>query len=311
MNIRTLTLASMLLLLASSLFAQTKSYPKPVVASIPPQSYLLQYRFQKGELLHYKSNSSMTMLSVKGEIQEKVVSKTKSKKHFKVVDVDKNSKIVLEPILDHVIISAQFNKSPPIAYDSSSKSNPPEKYKNVVDSIGTAMVRLKVDEQGTVHDMIPQRKKEGGHTITQTKVETEADKMNQMSQKNFLVKFPTKPVKIGDTWGEILHLNVSTPKSRLLKKPVQLKRKYELKSVKNNIATIALKTYLLTNIRNPHQKVQLIQRTPQGTILFDIKRGILISRKTKIDEKVFGVSGGDSFVHATSTFEETFVKKEN
>ncbi|VAX41027.1 hypothetical protein MNBD_PLANCTO02-2619 [hydrothermal vent metagenome] len=308
MTIRSIFSLGLLLLLSVSLLAQEKTLQKeksqPVVASKPVKKHLLQYRFRAGESLLYQSRFEMTMTTVKGSSSEKVVSKTKMKKHFKVVSVEKDQSIILEPILDHVVMSVKFNETEPITYNSSSQKAPPRKFKHVVESIGIAMVHLKINSQGKLLDVILQKLKKKRPVITKTK----GDRTNQMLQKSFLVKFPDKPVQIGESWKEILQSTVSIKGIRL-QMPVRLKRSYQLKSVENNIATISVKTSLLTVINDSHQRAQLIQRTPRGTILFDIKKGILISRKMKVHKKVFGIAGGNSYMEASSQFEETFVEK--
>ena len=298
-------------LLPHSLWGQSetaaKNSQKPVIAQkpeAPAKGYLLNYRFQKGESLHYQSGFQMKFITAKGRTKETVISKTEMKKHFKVIAAKPDGSVILEPILDHVKMSAKFNETEPITFDSSSKITPPKKYQHVAESVGTAMVHLKINQQGKLLDVIPQKTIKERSVVTLTS----GDRDDQMTQKNFLINFPVQPIKIGGTWTEELNSTVTT-RNRNLKKPVKLQREYRLKSVKKNIALIIVKTSLLTNIRNPQQMVQLIQRTPRGTILFDIKRGILISRKTEIDNQVFGIAGGDSYAKATSSFQEVFVEK--
>jgi hypothetical protein len=92
-----------------------------------------------------------------------------------------------------------------------------------------------------------------------------------------------------------------------LKQPVTMQRSYELVEVANDLATIKLRTVMITPIRDGMILAQLIQMTPEGTIVFDLKNGRMVSRTLTIDKTEVGVIGGNSSMHAKSKREERWI----
>jgi hypothetical protein len=64
--------------------------------------------------------------------------------------------------------------------------------------------------------------------------------------------------------------------------------------VETGIATIAVKTEILTPINDPKIQSQLVQRMQHGEIKFDIDAGRIRSKQMDLDETVIGFSGQNS-----------------
>ena len=120
--------------------------------------------------------------------------------------------------------------------------------------------------------------------------------------RNFLVEFPEDALKVGEGWTETYKVKVQL--SPRLSQNVTMQRSYELAEVKDNLATIKMRTALITPIRDARILAQLIQMTPSATITFDVKRGRLVSRTLTIDKTEYGAVGGNSTMHAKSKREE-------
>ena len=58
-------------------------------------------------------------------------------------------------------------------------------------------------------------------------------------------------------------------------KDVNTRMRYRLEQVKTGVATISVKTQILTPINDPSVRSQLVQRISQGEIRFDIDAGRL------------------------------------
>jgi hypothetical protein len=71
-----------------------------------------------------------------------------------------------------------------------------------------------------------------------------------------------------------------------------------------------MKTQLLTPVRNPKVRSQLIQRLTNGTVKFDIDAGRVISRQTDWDETVIGFEGPDSLMKYLARFTEELLPYE-
>ena len=84
-------------------------------------------------------------------------------------------------------------------------------------------------------------------------------------------------------------------------------RVFELVKVENQIATIRFRTSLRAPMHDPEILRQIVQQTPSGEIVFDLKEGRIISRSLVIDEKVIGAFGGQTLLQAQGEMQERFV----
>ena len=109
---------------------------------------------------------------------------------------------------------------------------------------------------------------------------------------DLLCQLPEQPVSVGSTWKEKFESGVQIDaKSQSLMRPLKMERRFVLKSVEGQIATITMTTACLSPLRDPFQESQVMQRKPGGTVKFDIERGCLIERDLRIDDKAVGFQG--------------------
>ena len=264
------------------------------------KTFQLVYKFETNQTVHYDVVYKMWITTKKGLVAETAVNESKSRKHFRVVSVDSEKNAVIEPFIDRVWMSARFGDNDPVVYDSESDSKPPKQFRSIHQTIGKPLARIKIAPHGEFLKAVPFRNV-AGRFKSQPPSGLAADE----THRSFLVVFPQNPIRVGDTWKDTLDVNVTlSPK---LKRKVTLRRKYQLVSVENNQATISLVTSVLTPVRDPTVSAQLIQRSPEGTIVFDLKRGFIVSRNLTIDKTVIGALGDQSSMRAKSDLSERLV----
>jgi hypothetical protein len=122
------------------------------------------------------------------------------------------------------------------------------------------------------------------------------------SHESYLVKLPEYPVGPGDTWKE--RFEVGARDSDKLPVRVVMQRTYKLAGVENALATIEFRSAILTPIEAPSILAQLIQRETAGTIVFDVERGVVVSREVDVDRTVIGPFGPKSSLQAVSKWRE-------
>ncbi len=252
------------------------------------QKYELHYQFKVGEFVHYRVSDSSSYTTQKESISETAKNQSTAWRQYRVVSVDQSGEAVLELMIDRVRLQTQFDDHPPVVFDSSDPKLQPENFKQILQTVGKPMSRIRVDRYGKlleVHNYFGKQPKQADPTL------------------NFLVVFPQKPLAINETWKQ--NLEVEVPVTKTLKEKVKLLRIYKLESVENDLATITLSTVLVSKIRDPAIKVRLMQQTPSGTIQFDIKRHLLVSRKLQTDDQIIGAFGTGTLVKARSIREET------
>jgi len=265
-------------------------------------TWRLGYKFVPGQIVRLVVTHQMTMTTTKGPTSVTAVNTSTSDKHFRVIRVAPNGNAVLEPMIDRVRMQARIGETDPIKYDSRSSKSPPRPFSGVQETVGKALAQLTVTPSGELLSskvLLPKR-------ITSAVTARQVPATDDVSSRNFLVVLPTEPIGIGQSWQDRFKVRVRV--TRTLTRDIEMLRKYSLKSVSRGIATIDLKTAVLTPVRDAGIRAQLIQRTPTGTIQFDIEKGLIVFRQLVVNETVIGPFGGDSSLRAKSTRTERIVE---
>lgn len=258
--------------------------------------YLLRYQFTKDEVLKYDVDHKATMITTRPELKEEVTNEVETRKTHRIVSVDNDGNAWMELAIETAKMSAQFGETEPLAYDSQKPGECPKAYRHVRDIIGKPLTQVLVSPRGELLSTKP--------LLGQNALKAEGALADEAS-RNFLIEFKETPVQVGESWTNSFKVNVSV--GQRLKQTVTMQRSYELVEVTNGLATIKLRTVLITPIRDGMMLAQLIQMTPEGTIVFDVKNGRMVSRTLTIDKTEVGVIGNNSAMHAKSKREERWI----
>ena len=268
----------------------------PAQESADGPGYRLAYRFTPDQVVEYDVTHSMTITSRKGELEETAQNESRTRRHYRVVGIEGNGIAVLESYIDRVYMTAKFGGNDPIVYDSTSSEKPPHQFSGVSDKIGKPLAQVRVRNNGSLEKIIPlQRDTEGNRDVPET----------DDASQNFLVVFPDRPLQVGETWKEPFTVKVNVTEK--LRRDVDLSRTCRLDSVEGNLATISVKTSVLSPVQDSSIRAQLIQRAPEGTIVFDVERGLIVSRDMTIDGTEVGAFGPGSSMQAVSRLTERLV----
>jgi hypothetical protein len=174
-----------------------------------------------------------------------------------------------------------------VRYDSKRNEVVPENYIKVAEAIGKPLATITVSPAGTI-----------------------VRRDDAISQFNpgigmLLPQLPQRSVKIGDRWYSMEKVRVRLKSGRV--QAIQIRKQYKLEQVKNGLATISVRTQVLTPVSDPKIQSQLMQRLQHGTIKFDLDAGRIYSSKMELDERVIGFRGAASMIHYLSRMTETQV----
>jgi hypothetical protein len=92
-------------------------------------------------------------------------------------------------------------------------------------------------------------------------------------------------------------------------KRIKTRQVYTLEKVLTGIATISVRTEVLTPVDDPAVQSQLVQRVKRGEIKFDIDAGRVLSQQMDIDETVIGFNGPDSLMKYLARLSEEELKE--
>jgi hypothetical protein len=257
------------------------------LAKAEEKTFLLRYKFHAGQFLYYEVSHTMRIVTQYESAKEEVANSSQAWKQLRVVSVDDAGNALLEPMVERVRMSAVRDGEEAADYDSARDADPPPQFRQIKETVGTVMARVSVAPNGELLQAIP---------VAQNNAAlVEAAKKND-PRLNFLTVMPKTPVRIGDTWKDTFPAEVTVDKG--LKQEVTIHRTYKLMSVNGAIATIKLNSSPVPRPDDPQLLVQLMQRTPTGTIEFDLDKGMVVSTKTQIDETVYNPFGPKSSMSA-------------
>ena len=235
-----------------------------------PSKYQLRFKFSPQQELYYVTQNDAEYMVEYSQTKQTIPHTSMNIRHIKVLTVESDGSAEVELMIDRARMTAK-NEGVDSLYDSADAAHVPTEFAGVHEKIGKpATARL---------------------TALGTVIATKQDAIGDVEQIDLMFLLPEQPVAIGGTWKDNFEVSVPLDAQSKLSRLIKLQRRYELKSVENGIATIAMVTAPLSSVSDPFQESQLVQRKYSGTIKFDIEQGCLIDRQFRINEKIVGSSG--------------------
>lgn len=255
------------------------------------QSYRLQYKFAAGQQLRWKVIHLVTVETKIQGVVETAKTRSMSLKLWQVTDVDADGNMTLTHSVEEAKMWQSVSGRQEIRFDSTSGEEPPPEYTHVAESVGVPLATVTIAPSGKVIDRQSERKQfnPGIGDLT--------------------IPFPETAIRIGQSWATDGELAVRMQDTRV--KRVKIRQMYQLEKVEAGVATISMKTQVLTPVNDPKMQSQLVQRLKQGVIKFDVDAGHILAQQMDIDETVIGFNGPESIMKYLSRLSEEEVKSEN
>lgn len=250
----------------------------------------LKYKFTEGELIQWKvRHLGTTEATVQGNTQTSKM-RAVSTKQWEIVDVDDEGNATFVHSVPDVEMWQKVSGREEIRYNSAEDETAPPEYQNVAKTVGVPLATVTISPSGDVleRDQTPRHVNSGLGTIA--------------------VPLPTEPVKVGRHWQIPNQIRVSRRDGKVLH--VKTRLVYTLKSVKNGVATINVRTEIVTPVNDPQVEAQLVQQLIDGELKFDVDAGRVMSRQVDWDETIVGFNGNDSLMKYLARFTEELVSSE-
>lgn len=250
---------------------------------------LLRYRYRVGDRIDMQvAHRALTETTMNG-VSQMVETQTDSTKTCRVVEVGPEGRATLEFSVDRVTMISRTSDKGEVRWASGGREEPPPGYEGVPLSLGVPLTRLIIDADGRVigrRDLRPCPPAATGDLV--------------------VVPLPEQAVSPGFEWNVPQELLLEAPEAG--RKTVRIRLRYRLDSVRDGLATIAVDTTVLTPVDDPRLESRLLERIWDGTIVFDIEKGRVISRKTAIDRRVVGFGGPQSSLRYQASQEERLAR---
>jgi len=263
--------------------------PLPAVGPADPVAgglVRLEYRFRAGDHIDMRVSHRARTETTINETTQSVETVTDSLKRWTVVAVDAEGRATLEHSVDDVTMMSRTSDRGEVRWSSSQTDEPPPGYELVRQSLGVPLTRMLVDREGRVLDRVELRPSPPSAT---------GDLV--------IVPMPENAVSVGAEWTIPQEVVVEVPHGP--RKAVRTRLRYRLDDVADGFATIRVDTTVLTPVDDPRLEARLLERIWDGTIVFDIAAGRVVSRRTGIDRRVVGFGGPQSSIRYRASLEET------
>jgi hypothetical protein len=255
------------------------------------EKYELAYKFRPQEKVRWEIVHRATITTTIKNTTQTAQTLSESVKVWEVTDVKAGGEIEFVHSVESVKMTNKLPNRAEIKYDSRADKEPPPGYEDAARAVGVPLTVARIDRRGEVLDR------------TQKHVQ-----LGNRDDMPIAMLLPAEPVAVGDSWGNPNEVLISLQDGRQQK--ITTRQRFELQSVEDGVAVISLDYQVLTPIRDPAIKAQLMQRLFRGEIKFDIDRGRIIAQHMKVDERVLGFSGPASSMHYLMSYDETLLEAE-
>jgi len=254
------------------------------------ERYELRYKFHKGEMVRTRVvHLATTETTISGNTQESK-SRSTSTKVWRITDVEDDGQFTFEHMVEDVDMWQKIGDREEVKFNSKTDEKAPVEYEEVKSTVGIVLATVTVDPHGNLVER--------------------SDKQNKMNLGlgQITIPLPAGEVKIGHQWTTPSEVWVRSAGGGA--KRIKTRQLFTLESVKTGVATISVKTQVLTPVNDPKIDSQLVQQLTNGTIRFDIDDGRILSRQMDWDETVVGFSGAESSLKYLARYTEEYLPAE-
>lgn len=256
---------------AASLQARLKQSAQQLAGET---TYTLRYKFQPGETLRWNVVQLVTVDTKIRGTQQTAKTRSASTKSWRVESVDANGATTFVHRVDDAQMWQSVSGRPDVKYDSRVDATAPREYEHVAKSVGVPLATITMSASGRVLGR------------------QNAQPQFSPGPAELTIPLPEGPVRTGAKWHVPDEVRVRLEDGRVQR--VVTRQVFTLQKVETGVATIGIRTEVLTPVNDPKVEAQLVQRLANGTAKFDIDAGRLRSKQVDLDETVIGFSGPDS-----------------
>lgn len=270
----------------------------PLVVAAQPQAtsngkaadgtYLLRYRFSPEESIRYQvTHVAKTKTRIRGAEEVSHVH-TVSEKLWEVRDVKDDGSITFVHSVQAVEMMQQAGDADEIRWDSRSGDEPPVIFESVAKQLKTPLSTVTINSRGQ-----------------ETGRETHAGTEAQLGMGGLTLPLPEEAIPVGHSWSVPREIKARAESAEI--KVVKARDTYTLEKVQTGVATLKIRSEILTPVEEASVKAQIVQQLSNGSIRFDIDAGRVLSKQLDWDETVVGFQGHNSLMEYRSRLTEQLV----
>jgi hypothetical protein len=257
-----------------------------LVAPAAAQGPGWRFRWQPGQVLPYRVEQVTTVTEIVGGNKVEMTAKVTVLKHWQVLEVDAQGVATLKLTLAAMRNEQTRPDGSALLYDSSNPDkSTPELREQMAKYVGQPLAVLRVDGQGQVVEV-----KQGEATRFE-------------SDLPFLVTLPATVPAAGGSWERAFKVALEPPQGSGQYEAVQ---KYVCAKADGSAAVIAMTTQFRTQPETAQEQAPLLQKQPEGEVVFDVRAGRLHSARLHIDKTLQDHQGAGSSYRFVSNYTEQY-----
>jgi len=258
--------------------------------AVPAQTPAVRFHWQKGQVLTYKFEQTMSVTDVVEDTKAESTTKLDEMKRWQVLDVDAGGVATVQLSLTSLRYETTTPGGDVLKYDS---AKPDESAAELREQIGKyvnkPLAALRIDGEGKVVEV---KQCEYGPP---SRFESELP---------FVLVLPDE-LKAGQAWERSYQVTLEPPQGTGEKYPAV--QKLTCKAVDARTATIGLATAITKMPDAIVDRLPLLPFHVEGEVVFDVPGGFVRSAKLQIDRQVTGHQGEASSYRFKGTSTEEYV----
>ncbi len=247
-----------------------------------------QYRWQKGQTLDYRVEqvTEVSETTSNGRVETK--SRLNLVKRWFVADVDARNVATLQLTLASLKHEQTRPNGDVMLFDSMNPGkSEPELREQMSQYVGKTVASLKIDGSGQVLEVMQGVASRYG------------------AEPPFIVVLPRQALSPGQAWQRNFHVVLDPPLGTGEK--YLAKQIYKVNGIDKGRANLALTTEIDNQPESPADRVPLLQKLPQGQVVFDLQAGRLVSARLNIDKTLENHQGAGSSYRFQSRYSEELI----
>jgi hypothetical protein len=260
-----------------------------VTGSASAQDANWRFRWQQGQTIYYRVEHTTCVAEVVGGNKVETKSKLNLVRAWKVTAAGPDGSATLAMSITAMRNEQTRPNGEVLVFDSREpdKSTPALR-EQLSKMIGQTLVELRIDSLGRVLEV-----KQG-----------QASRFE--AELPFAVQLPGTAVAVGQSWNRQYAIVLDPPLGTGEKYPAA--QNYVCTKVEGGLATLTMTTALAKMPDNKAEQLPLLQKLPQGEIVFDTQHGRLSAVRVTIEREVQGHQGEGSSYHFQSTYKEQYAE---
>ena len=254
------------------------------------QNAAWRFRWQAGQVLDYRAEHTTSVSELVGGNKVDLASKLSVVKRWEVIEVDPQGAATVRLLLLAMRHEQTRPNGETMLFDSANlDKSTPELREQMTKFIGQTLAILRVDALGRVVEV-----KQG----SASKYEAEPP---------FMLLLPGQAVDVGQAWERSYEVTLEPPVGTGEK--FAATQRYHLLKADGSLATLRLTTTIKSIPENQTDQVPLLQKMPEGDVIFNIAAGRLESVNVRIDKQLQNHQGEGSSYRFISTYQERYIGK--